>query len=138
MIRELEIRFDNMYEKLPPDCHGKEALLIECIVVDPSLQTKAFLDYDTKVRGKDEYYKLKPGLKLLLLFVIPGPPGIGAGTFFTTFRSFDFNEEMFYRHARGDKFRIRIETRTQIKVESTHESNARKEGESDIHAQGGV
>lgn len=94
--------------KLPKGADGQYAILQDALVLDKVAQTSAFLDYDTRIRPGGESYPLPPGLYLCLIFTIPGPPGRGAGTLFTTLRKYDVNKDMSYRSSIGEKFQIAI------------------------------
>ena len=132
----------DMY-KLPKGADGVLATLQTNLVIDLAAQTPAFIDYDTRIRP-DGNYPLGPGLYNFLLYTIPGPPGRGAGTIFTTLRKHDHNSELHYRSTNGAQYKLAVgnsarilPSHFKIEEESPHECNT-CQAESNLHAQGGV
>jgi hypothetical protein len=97
------IKFSHDYDKLPINANGKTALLLDVHTILLEHQTKAFLEFDTRIRGGNEHYPLPDkGEFLLLLFEVSG------GGIFTTLRRSTPEKKAYYYGKRGEAFTIEV------------------------------
>lgn len=113
-----KIRFSHDYAKLPALANGCNYLLTEVIKIDRKELLDNFVAYDTKVRGKNEYYELPKGLLLILGFVrntdeIVEPifyaEGRSIKVLYTTVRRWTPRKEEYYRSLVGKKLEVVID-----------------------------
>ena len=97
-----QIKFSHDYEKLPLNWEGSQATLLEIKSYTIAYLMKIcpkFLEYDTKIRGKDEHYKFTFDDALILFFVHND-----TGLPFTTIRRFYGTKFDYYMDQRGHPF----------------------------------
>ena len=97
-----KIKFSEDYDKLPIVWDGTQALLIAvypCKIDDIKKGCPAFIEYDTKIRGKDKHYPLNFDDGLILVFIHQN-----TGLPFTTIRR-NYKEKFeYYNNSVGDMF----------------------------------
>ncbi len=103
-----QIKFNHHYEKMPFIQNGDKTVLLEVFNTRKERLSWRFIDYDTKVRCKNNYYALPDG-ELLVLFLqtlhsYPGLPD--AHTVWTTIRRHTPEKEVYYRSLRGHEVEI--------------------------------
>lgn len=97
-----EIKFSHDYEKLPRNWEGTQAILL---AVEPSNVEEVkrrfpqLIEYDTKLRGKNEHYKLNFDEGILLIFC-----HINTGIIFMTIRKHTTDKYAYYHHAKAETF----------------------------------
>jgi hypothetical protein len=96
------IKFSHDYEKLPTDWVGTQAKLVgicsENVEFIKNGMT-AFWHYDTKIRGKEEYYPLDFEHALILTFI-----HLNTGKPFTTIRRNYMEKLEYYMNSLGETF----------------------------------
>lgn len=98
------IKFSNDYEKLPKIWEGTQATLISMTDVDISKLKNshpAFIKYDSKIRGKDEYFPLDFDRGLILVFIHHN-----TGIPFTTIRRFTPRKADYYHMSVLETFKL--------------------------------
>ena len=96
------IKFSVDYEKLPPYWIGTEATLIAVYPITVELlknKFPAFIEFDTKIRNEDQYYKLNFQDALILIFLHHK-----SGRIFPTIRRAYFEKNNYYQHSVGETF----------------------------------
>lgn len=98
------IRFKHDYEKLPLNWENTKAVLVDIYI--PNIQRLRkelpnFVKRDSKIRGKNSYYKPHAKEVLLLLFV-----HLKTGIIFTTIRRLNYENKKKYRNAKGETFKL--------------------------------
>ena len=96
-----QIKFSHQYEKMPDDVHLSTALLLEVLSANSVDLSEIFTLYDTKIKGKEDFYKLPRG-KLLILLLLSG------NRLWTTIRRQTDEKEVYYRSLRGQQVEIVI------------------------------
>lgn len=94
------IKFSNDYEKLPLNWVNSTAKLIGVYNANISTLKKkysSFLKRDTKIRGKNIYYKINFEKAIVLIFI-----HCGTGILFSTIRE-NKGDKLHYYHIRNSK-----------------------------------
>lgn len=103
------MKFEDDMEKLPENSHDTDAVLELAYLVQRKDLPRAFIEYDTKFRGKDGHYKLPHDGTYILCFYRHARSGAP----FTTLRTFDTRKLEAYRKNVGQVYRIWIESLAQ-------------------------
>ena len=98
------IKFSHDYEKLPLNWENTQALLIAVYPMKVDIlknKYTSFWRYDTKIKGKDEYYPLNFEDALILIFI-----HYNSGKLFPTIRRDYPRKREYYQNAIGETFII--------------------------------
>lgn len=96
------IKFSADYEKLPENWEGTKAMLISVVPTPVRIikeEMTAFWKYDTKYRGREEFYHLNFKEALILVFI-----HLNSGLPFTTIRRNYQQKLEYYTESIGDTF----------------------------------
>lgn len=95
------IKFSHDYEKLPPNWINTKARLMGAAITETDKLPPAFIYYDTKIAGKNEYYQLPKGKVIVLLFKHE------FGAVFTTIRRWTDEKWHYYQESILEQFEMK-------------------------------
>lgn len=95
------IKFSHDYEKLPVNWINTKAILMGAAITEKDKLLPAFVYYDTKIAGTNEYYQLPNGKIIVLFFKHE------TGAIFTTIRRWSEEKWKYYQEVILEQFEMK-------------------------------